>query len=75
MQTYYKPSKIEASIENKCCKLRFNDFPDMSKGVEGRISGWIERALEISGAKDINFKTAKSVTQKDPYTELHISWT
>jgi hypothetical protein len=73
--TYYRPSemKVIESSQNRVI-ARILKFPDPSKYVEYRIGGWIERAFEISGAKDVKIRFTSSLTDGAPYTELTGEW-
>jgi hypothetical protein len=42
--------------------------------VEARIAGWMQRALEINGCKNIIVKMPKSLTKGDPVTEYLVNW-
>ncbi|MCK4528857.1 hypothetical protein KAW18_15925 [candidate division WOR-3 bacterium] len=75
MSSYYKPSTMEpVSMEKHGGVLHITEFPEPSKIVEYRILGWIERALEICGCKDIKLEITKSLVNQDPYTEFVGSW-
>ena len=77
LPTYYDPSDIETEIKDKSENkiiLRITKFPEMTKAVENRILGWIERALEICGCKNIKFKETKSLLKGDNMTELSVTW-
>jgi hypothetical protein len=73
--SYYKPSKMEIAEEGeKNVVLHVKEFPELERLVELRICGWIEKALEVSGAKAVKVELTKSLTQKDPVTEMVITW-
>jgi hypothetical protein len=75
MPTYYRPSSMEVGLSAKgSASLRITEFQNFDKIVEFRVGGWMERALEISGAKDIKVDVAQSLTKGDPCTEYKISW-
>ncbi|MGD2085406.1 MAG: hypothetical protein PVH61_04400 [Candidatus Aminicenantes bacterium] len=75
MSSYYNPSKIEiVNAVGSNVKFRISNFPEMNKAVEYRIAGWIERALEINGCKNVNIKIPKSITNFNAYSEFHVSW-
>ena len=42
--------------------------------IEYRIGGWIEKALQISGAQDIRVEFEKSIARGDEVTRMRISW-
>lgn len=46
----------------------------MDKIIEHRIGGWMERALEICGSKNVTVRITKSMTENAEYTEYSIIW-
>jgi len=38
------------------------------------MAGWVERSLELCGAKDINFTLKQKTWEGDPQTSAEISW-
>jgi hypothetical protein len=75
LPTYFEPSKITVqSIEKGKVAIRIIEFPEISKVVEYRIFGWIERATVISGGKRTSVKLLKSMCDNHPYSELEITW-
>ena len=75
ISSYYNPSKIEIvkTVDSKVI-FRISNFPEMDKAVEYRIAGWIERALEINGCKNVKIGIPKSITNFQPYSEFRVSW-
>jgi hypothetical protein len=73
--TYFQPTEVAVLnvIKNKCL-MHITRFPEPDDIIEQNISGWIERALEISGCKNVNVVVTKSLTRNDNLTELSISW-
>jgi len=75
MSAYYRPSTIETTeYGDGFGVVRITKFPEMDKTIECRIGGWIQRALEINGCKDVKVEITKSLTTFDPYTEFKITW-
>jgi hypothetical protein len=75
LPTYYQPSAIEiAAIEDNRAVFRITQFPGMHPVVEQRIAGWIERAVEIHGCKEVGVAVAKSLLKGDACTELVLTW-
>ncbi len=75
LNSYYKPITADTiDITPNSGILRIKDLPGIEKTLEFRISGWMERALEISGCKNIKINIAKSLTEGHPYTEFRVSW-
>jgi hypothetical protein len=75
LPTYYRPSTMQV-VENAQghAIVRVVDFPEIDKVIELRMGGWMERALEISGCKDVQMKIVCSITEGAPYTEFQGSW-
>jgi hypothetical protein len=73
--TYYRPcelvikNKTDNNATMQITKMTVND-----EVIEYRIAGWIYKALEISGAKDITVNFSKSMARGDGVTELEIRW-
>jgi hypothetical protein len=75
INSYYKPVYAETSeITEVSGIIRIKDFVDMDKTVEFRMAGWMERALEISGCKNVKIEIPKPYSNSHPVTEFHISW-
>jgi hypothetical protein len=75
LPAYYKNSAMKVVEEKKNGSvIQVTSFPDMHRLVELRISGWMERALEICGSKDINIDITRSITRGDTVTEYNIRW-
>ena len=74
-QTYYKNSHIEvlSSTKNSVI-LKITDFNELDRFTEARISGWMEKALEISGCKDVKANIVNSIADGDDYSEIFITW-
>jgi hypothetical protein len=71
----YRPCSVEiVDIKDNGGIFRITEFPEMDKAIEYRISGWVQRALEINGRKDIKIEIPKSITDFKPYSEFHVSW-
>ena len=72
---YYKPSIIKVVELNKeKTVLRITEFPEMYNVIEHRIAGWMERAVEISGGKQVKIEITKSLTKGDSYSEFTGYW-
>jgi len=72
---YYRPLIMEViKNEKKFALIILKDFPDIHRLIEYRIAGWMEKALEISGCKNVDLKTPKSIVDGDEFTEFNIHW-
>ena len=75
INSYYKPIAAETTeITGNSAVLRVKEFPGMHTTVEYRMAGWMERALEISGCKNIKVEIPKPFSNSHPVTEFHVSW-
>ncbi len=71
LPTYYRPCAAEVvEVSKGRGTVRITDFREMHPIIELRIKGWMEKALEISGCKNIDITIPKSLTNNDPYTEF-----
>ena len=72
---YYQPCKLEV-VETgpKNVVLHLTQFPELTPLLEARICGWIQRALEINGCKNVMPKVPKSITRGSQFTEFNVTW-
>lgn len=75
LPTYYNPCEMR-TIKNssKSATVQATKFPEMNELIEARIAGWIQRALEMHGCKNVNIEITKSLTSGAEYTEYLINW-
>ena len=74
-QAYYTPTDLAVEkITKNSLQVVIKQFEVPNEIVEARIGGWIERALEISGCKDINVQIIESLTKRDKVTRYDVSW-
>jgi hypothetical protein len=75
LPTYYRPSSIEVvEIENGRAVISITEFPEANELVEQRIRGWMERALEISGARSPKVAITQSMTRGAATSDFVITW-
>lgn len=75
LSTYYQPSEIVVVEKgDNWVNVNITRFEEPNAIIECRICGWIERALEISGAKNVKIDVRKSMAKGDDVTELYMSW-
>jgi hypothetical protein len=73
--SYYQPSEMKVvAQEDKKAVVHITQFSEASSLVENRIAGWMERALEISGCKNVKILITQSLAKGAPYTEIIASW-
>jgi len=72
---YYQPSTMAtAKHQDKSVTIHITEFFEPSPIIEYRIGGWMEKALEISGCKEVNVEITKSLAKGEQYTEYYITW-
>jgi hypothetical protein len=76
MAAYYSDAELKLvhSEKNKVV-LHIIRFDQADEAIEYNMAGWIQRALEISGCKDVDIVITKSLARKDQVSELIITWT
>jgi hypothetical protein len=75
LPSYYRPTTLSmVESTKKSFVLHITEFPEPNKIMEIRIAGWIERALEITGCKNIRIEIAKSMTEGHSVTEYQTKW-
>ncbi len=75
LPTYYRPSSIEVPVMEKGRALiRITEFADIHEVVEQRIAGWIARAAEISGGKNVKLEITSTLTRGQAYSEFTVTW-
>jgi hypothetical protein len=73
--TYYQPTVMEVVEKgNDYVILHITRFDEPSSLIEGRIAGWIEKAMEIHGVGFVTVDISKSLTKGDPFTEIVVKW-
>jgi len=72
---YYRPTEI-AIVNSKRNNviMHITKFPEPDEITEYTIVGWIQRALEITGCKNVNIEITKSLSRNDEVTEFDIHW-
>ncbi len=72
---YYRPCEMEV-VKNQDAGVLINliNADGCDNVIVNRICGWIERALEISGVKDIRITTLEKKNEKGNIIEFKILW-
>ncbi len=74
-QSYYSPSNIEIeNVSKNHYIIRFSEFDPPSPFIEYRVIGWIIKALEICGAKNIRMSVKKHAKVRSEFSELKVKW-
>jgi hypothetical protein len=75
LPAYYKPSTITIlELKENLAVFEISNFPDLNKIIEYRIGGWMERALEISGCKNVELKILESVERTKSTSKIQATW-
>ena len=75
IEAFYMPSKLEVvDKRSNSIKIVFLEFDSKSEVIENRVGGWCEKALEISGCKDVKIKITSSLTKGDANTTIECNW-
>jgi hypothetical protein len=73
--TYFRPSEmVVLNIQKNNLLVHLTKFPEPERIIEENIAGWMERALEKSGCKNVKTIVTKSITKGSPVTEFALSW-
>ena len=74
-QNYYQPSEMTSEkLDKTKVKIIISKFDKVDTIIEGRIMGWIQRALEMSGCKNVNVIRTTSITEENRITKLVLHW-
>jgi hypothetical protein len=75
LPTYYQPSAMEVVEKGKGRGVvRITKFETPHMVIEHRMKGWMEKALEISGAKGVKVEITSSMTKGAPHTDFVVTW-
>jgi hypothetical protein len=72
---YYRP--MEAHLEeggSRRAVIQVTRFADPHAAVEHRMGGWMQRALEINGCKEVRLEVTRSLARGDALTEFVGTW-
>jgi len=72
---YYRPARVEVAEKSReRVVLHFVEFPEPSELIDHRIAGWIERALELSGAESMHVEVTKSKAKGAKFSIITANW-
>ena len=75
LATFYTPTELEVvNSTDHSMVVHFTQLPTKNELLEFRISGWMERALEICGCKNLSLRITQSIAKGDKLFEVQISW-
>jgi hypothetical protein len=73
--TYYTNSVLRVHESGpRHATVYLLEFPEPHRLVERRIGGYMERAVEISGAQDVQSTVVSYLSSGDPRGEFHYRW-
>ena len=73
--TYYQGGEAEITIlEKKRSCMRISNFGKMEKVNENTIAGWMERAMELSGAKNVKITPFQSLVEGRNVIDFFGEW-
>lgn len=75
LATFYAPTDVAVvDSTDHSMLVHFSRLPTANEYLEYRIAGWMEKALEICGCKDLSVRTTQSIAKGDDLFEVQISW-
>ena len=75
MNAYYRPTELQVrNRKQNSVEFVFKCFDAPSSIVEARIGGWVEKALEISGCKNVKVSVIKKASIIDLTTNYLCEW-
>lgn len=75
LATFYNPTEVAViDSSDHSMLVHFTKLPTQNEYLEYRIAGWMEKALEICGCKDLSVRTTQSIAKGDELFEVQISW-
>lgn len=75
LSSFYEPSVLKlGEVRPKGVDVNIVEFIDPSVVTESRIAGWMEKALEICGVKNITIDITKSLAKGDDMTVYVLNW-
>jgi len=75
LPTFYDNTEIKLMDNtDKTMTLHITRLPVKDRIIEYRIAGWMEKAMEICGCKNLKISIPKSIAIGDKYTEVKMKW-
>ena len=75
LSSFYDVCSIEVvSPQAKSSEIHLTNFIQPSEMIENRVGGWMERALEICGVKNISVQKKQSVKDGFDRTIFAVNW-
>jgi hypothetical protein len=75
LSTYLRPcaSRV-AEVGDGRAVVQITGLPGVTALTEQRIDGWMQRAMEIHGCRNVGVEITKALSRGDPFTEFIITW-
>jgi hypothetical protein len=75
ISSYYRPGDVKIiELKANAVAIYLSNFNIKHHLIENRIAGWIERAFEINGCKNVQMKINQSMTKGNDVCEMIVSW-
>ncbi len=75
LAAFYTPAEIEiVESDPKGMSIRITKITGKSGILENRMGGWMKKALETCGCKELDIQIVKAISKGDAYTEYTIKW-
>jgi hypothetical protein len=75
LPAYYDPSEVTVRENGpKHCIISISRLPGSDSVIESRIGGWIQKAFEVTGCKNVQINTLQSLAQGANETIMKIVW-
>jgi hypothetical protein len=75
LPSYYRPVRgVMIDSSTNVARFRIYELAETSGMAEQRIAGWIERGVEISGAKGNNVTILASLADGSKFSEIEVAW-
>ena len=75
LPTFYDPTEIHlVESTNNSMVVHITVLPVKDRIIEYRIAGWMEKAMEICGCKNLKVTLPTSIAAGDRFTEIRMAW-
>ncbi len=75
LSTFYDPSELKVTTHSdKSMSIDVYKLPINNEIIEFRIAGWMQKALEICGCKNVQIQISKALSKGEDLTRYNITW-
>ena len=75
LAAFYTPAEIDiVESHSKGMLIHITRITGKTGILENRMGGWMKKALEICGCKELDIQIGKAISRGDAYTEYTIKW-